>query len=371
MRAARLLGAGARAVWPLPVLAALVVIVAELASLGGGAARQTVMVTGLVNLILVVGLYIFVGNSGVFSFGHVAFVSIGAYTAGLLVIPADTKQVLQPDLPGFIARAHSSPVVATIIGGLVAAAVAAVLAVPLMRLNGIAAGLATFAVLVIVHTVANSWDRVTNGPAGLSGVPVATSTNDGLVWALIVTAAAFAFQSTGVGLRLRASREDDVAARALGVRVQRERRIAWVLSAYVCGVGGALYGQLLGSFNPDAFYLSITFITLAMLVVGGMTSLSGAVIGAVLISVVAEVLHRIEGGVHLGPLHIAARPGLREVGLALIMLLILILRPRGLTGGRELPWLFGKLPGARRLDAAQPARAAETAPAEKVEGVAP
>ncbi len=370
MRAAQLLGTGARAIWPLPLLAALVVVVAELASLGGGASLQTIVVTGLVNLTLVVGLYIFVGNSGVFSFGSVAFVSIGAYTAGLLVIPASTKQVLQPDLPGFIARAHFSPVVATIIGGLVAAAVAAVLAVPLMRLNGIAAGLATFAVLVIVHTVANSWDKITNGPAGLSGVPINANRQNTLVWALIAIAAAFAFQSTAVGLRLRASREDEVAARALGVRVQRERRIAWILSAFFMGAGGALYGQLLGSFNPDAFYLSITFITLAMLVVGGMTSLSGAVIGAVLISVVAEFLHRIEGGVHVGPLHIPARPGLREVGLALIMLLILVLRPRGLIGGRELGWPFGRLPRSRRLDASQPSPGAEAAPAEKVEGVA-
>jgi branched-chain amino acid transport system permease protein len=75
-----------------------------------------------------------------------------------------------------------------------------------------------------------------------------------------------------------------------------------------------------------------------MLVVGGLKSLSGAVIGAVTISFVAEFLHRIEQGANIGPIHIPARPGVREVGLAIIMLAILIWRPRGLTNGHELPW---------------------------------
>src|SRR5205823_3360592 len=196
----------------------------------------------------------------------------GAYTAGLLVIPATDKAILQPALPKFIAHAHYGSVAATVIGGLLAAAVAAVLAVPLMRLNGIAAGLATFAVLVIVRTVANSWPerpaapfvtwvqlfatglatfpvpvivrpvanswtQVTNGAAGLSGLPVTTSKNDALVWALIAIVAGFAFQSTGLGLKLRGSREDFIAARSLGVSVRWERRAAWVVSAFLVGIG--------------------------------------------------------------------------------------------------------------------------------------
>src|SRR5262245_56935580 len=103
------------------------------------------------------------------------------------------------------------------------------------------------------------------------------------------------------------------------------------------GVGGALYAQYLGSFNASFIYLALTFTTLAMLVVGGMKSLSGAVIGSLTISFVAELLHRIEQGADFGLFHVPARPGLREVGLAVIMLLILILRPRGITDGHELP----------------------------------
>ncbi|HEY1366314.1 MAG TPA: branched-chain amino acid ABC transporter permease [Gaiellaceae bacterium] len=329
-----------RTVWPLPVLLVLVVAAAEIAYATGGSVTQGVVVVGLIDVILVVGLYMFVGTSGVFSFGSIAFASIGAYTAALMVIPPDQKAILQPLLPKFIAHAHMGPVAATLLGGAVAAAVAAVLGIPLMRLTGIAAGLATFAVLVIVRTVANSWEAVTNGAAGISGIPpeLATTKNQALVWALIAIVAGFAFQSTGLGLRLRGSREEFIAARSLGVNVRFERRVAWTVHAFVMGVGGALYGMYLGSFNASAFYLALTFTTLAMLVIGGLKSLSGAVVGAVTISFVAEFLHRIEQGADIGPVHIPARPGVREVGLAIIMLAILIWRPRGLTNGHELPW---------------------------------
>ena len=324
--------------WPLPALLALVVVATEIAWASGGSVTKGVVVVALMNLTLVVGLQVFVGNSGVFSFGSIGFAAVGAYTAGLLVIPVDQKAILQPDLPHFIAHTHIGSVGATLMGGVVAAAVGAAFAIPLMRLTGIAAGLATFAMLVIVKTVANSWTEVTNGAAGLSGLPITTSRNAALVWALLAMAVAFAFQSTGLGLRLRASREDDVAARSLGVSVRLERRVAWVVHAFVMGVGGALYGQYLGSFNASFVYLALTFTTLAMLVVGGIKSLSGAVIGSLAISFVAEFLHRIEQGADLGLFHVPARPGLRELGLAVIMLLILVLRPRGLTNGRELPW---------------------------------
>jgi branched-chain amino acid transport system permease protein len=343
----------ARATWPLPALLVLVAAAAEIAWAAGDSVTRGVVVVAMINLTLVIGLYVFVGTSGVFSFGSVGFASIGAYTAALLVIPPDQKSILQPDLPGFIAHSHFSSVEATLMGGVAAAAAGAVLAVPLMRLNGIAAGLATFAVLVIIRTVANSWTEVTNGAAGISGVPVTTGKNAALVWALIAIAVGFVFQSTGLALRLRGSREDDVAARSLGVGIRTERRVAWVIHAFVMGVGGGLYAQYLGSFNSSFFYLALTFTTLAMLVVGGIKSLTGAVVGSLTISFIAEFLHRIEQGVHVGPLHIPARPGLREVGLAVIMLAILILRPRGLTNGRELPWLRlpSRLRGAVRRSA--------------------
>ena len=128
----------------------------------------------LINLILVVGLYIFVGNTGVFSFGHIGFMAIGAYTAGLLRIPESTKQALL-QLPGWLERAHVSALEADVIGGLLAALLAAVVALPLMRLGGLTAGLGTFALLNIINIVAANWNQFTGGSTGMAGVPTSTT----------------------------------------------------------------------------------------------------------------------------------------------------------------------------------------------------
>jgi len=328
-------------VWPLGALMAIACVVTLVAWSLGPDSLDRVVVGMVINLILVVGLYAFVGLTGVFSFGHAAFMAVGAYTGAILAIPPETKEFVLPDLPGFLTDVHLDPFPATIAAGGVAALAALVLAVPLSRLSGLTAGLATFAVLVIANVVAKSWQQVTHGTAGVSGIPTATTVWGALAWALAAMTAAWALQRSAIGLRLRASREQDAAARSIGIGVARERAIAFVVSAYFAGVAGALLAMFIGSFNPDAFFLNITFLMVAMLVIGGMTSLAGAVLGTIVISYAAEVLRRIEGGVDFGVFELSARPGVREVGLALLMLGILILRPAGLTGGRELSWPTG------------------------------
>jgi branched-chain amino acid transport system permease protein len=318
----------------LATLLLLVAGVSLVASLGSAELR-TVLVNMLIMLILVVGLYTFVGNSGVFSFGHIGFMAIGAYTAGLVRIPRPTKAALL-QLPDVLERAHLGPVQATLLGGGVAAAVAAVIALPIMRLGALTAGLATFAVLNIINIVAGNLNQFTGGSTGMAGVPTTTTVTSALLWSLIAVTLAWLFQQTRLCLRVRASREDEPAARALGIRVAQDRAAAFVLSAFICGLAGGLYGQLSGSFGPDAFFLPTTFTVVAMLVVGGRYSLSGAVIGTLFVTAVAEGLRHIEAGVDLGVVHVPARPGLQEVGLAVALLLTLLLRPRGLTGGREI-----------------------------------
>jgi branched-chain amino acid transport system permease protein len=313
-----------------PLLLILVVAVVAMVTSGGSGQMDYVVVTALVNLVIVVGLYVFVGNSGVFSFGHIGFMAIGAYVAGLLSIPQATKEVLLPDLPGVLATTELSSVLAIIVGGLVAAAVAAVLAVPLMRLSGLTAALGTVAVLLITHVVGINWDAVTHGTAGITGIPTVTTRDNALMWAVVAIIGAWVFQQSRAGLRVRAARDDEVAASATGVRIGRDRGTAFVASAFLVGAGGGLFAQQIGTITPDAFYLSITFLTIAMLVVGGITTLSGAVIGTLVISALGEVLRRVETSVD--------RPGLREVVLALAMLVILAVRPQGLTGGREIVW---------------------------------
>ena len=330
--------------WPPASLCLLVALVAVIGSNGSSVVqRQTIEV--LINVVLVVGVFVFVGNSGVLSFGQMSFMSIGAYTTALVTIPEVQKQFLLPHLPDFVSDTTLGAVPAALLAGAVAVVVGAVIAVPISRLGGLAASLAMFAVLVVVHEVAIHWDAVTRGSQTMLGVPATLTIWSALSWAAIVIAVAYAHKQSASGLRLRATREDEFAARAVGISIPRERAISFLLSAFIIGVGGSLYAQFQGAFTPSAFYLHITFLTLAMLVVGGQKSLTGAVAGAVIVSVLSFFFNSLEDGFSTGPVSFGGRDGLSDTLLAGFILLALGLRREGLFR-RELPW--PGLPGRRR-----------------------
>jgi branched-chain amino acid transport system permease protein len=323
-----LAAAGSRGALLGPVL--VVSLATAVVAVAGDALLTRVAIVALINLTIVVGMYIFIGNSGVLSFGHIAFMAIGAYVAGLLTIPVAQKAVLLPSLPHAIMQLSGSSLEGTLAAAAVAGVVALLLAIPLMRLSGLSAGIATFALLQVVFVVASNWNEVTGGAAGLLGIPLDLTLASAWVWSTVVIALAYAFKTSSIGLKLRASRDDESAAAAAGISIVRERIAAFVVSAAVVAIGGSLYAHFFGTISPTSFYVPTTFITLAMLVVGGMTSLSGAVIGVLAVSVLSEALVRVEAATSLY--------ALREVVLALVMLGILIARPSGISGGLEFNW---------------------------------
>lgn len=345
------------------VLAGLVSAAAVLWG-GASASLQITIAQALIFVVATVGFYIFVGNSGVFSFGHVSFMMIGAYVGGILATPSSAKKVTQPDMPGFLASLHVGSFPAALLGGLVAAIAALVVSFALIRLSGLAASLTSFALLQIVYIVSANWQSVTNGESGLAAIPLLDNVSGLWIVAVAVIGLALVFQQSRWGRRLQASREDEVAARALGIDVHHERRVAFVLSAFVMGLAGAFYGQLLGALVPESLYLTATTQILIMLVVGGMTSLSGAVCGSLFVSAVTEVLRRVQLGVSVGGLHVKAPVGVQQVGLAVIMLGALLLFPRGLTASKEITWLARPLAAVgRRLPRRRaPGRAAAAQP---------
>jgi branched-chain amino acid transport system permease protein len=300
----------------------------------------------LVMASVVVALYIFVGNSGVISFGHISFVAVGAYSAGLATAPAATKPSTFPDLFPFIADAQvgnpESLAIAALVGGLYAF----LLGIPLMRLSGLAAGIATFAVLGITRNILRNWTRISPGPKTLSLVPETTGFIQATIGAIVLVAVALAFQRSRIGRRLRASREDPQAARAAGVNIHRERLIAFTLSGALAGFAGGLLVHVFGSITTDQVYLDLTFITLAMLVIGGASSLWGAVLGALLVSGFNSVLTELEKGIDTGPFTIDFPDGSRLVIIGVVMFLVVVFRPRGITGGKEFSLGLDRLRGA-------------------------
>lgn len=326
--------------WPLVALIAIVVVIVTGASFAP-VVLQRRTTQGLINLIAVVGLYVFVGNSGVLSFGNVAFMAIGAYVSALLTMTPAAKSVFLPDLPAAIAHAEWPSLFGALAGGGVAALCALAVGWPLMRLSGISASIATFAVLVVAYIVLGNWTAVTGGQNSLMGLPAYVDLWTALGWAVAVIVIAFAYQETRPALQLRASREDEAAAQAAGVDIVLHRLVAFVISAFLSGIAGVLLAHFLGIVRVENFYLDLTFLIVAMLIIGGRGSLTGAVAGTIVVAVITELLRQAEIGITIGKTTIGAPPGLGDVILALIMLLIILFRPNGLAGGRELTWPFG------------------------------
>jgi branched-chain amino acid transport system permease protein len=289
-----------------------------------------------ISLVLVLGLQVFMGNSGILSFAHIGFMGVGAYTSAVLTIPAQMKGMALPDLYPILQGVEFSPYLAMLAGGLVAAFVAAVLSYPLMRLSDAAAVITSFALLVVLYTVMTNWSEITNGPRTLFGLPKATDLRLSALVAILAVAAALAFKESRTGRLLRASRDDERAAASIGVHIPALRWRAFILAALLAGVGGALWGHFITSFSPKAFYLKETFLILSMLVIGGPNTVTGAVVGTFIVAIAYESLRGFEG--LLNEAKIMSNPvvGLTEIVLALAMIAVLALRPGGLFPTHEI-----------------------------------
>jgi branched-chain amino acid transport system permease protein len=334
---------GSRAAEQLLAPAALVIVAALL---GATVSRSSEIyfINALVSVSIVVALYTFVGNSGVVSFGHISFFAVGVWAAGVLSVPSQEKPATMPYLFGFLSSTTVGNVPSLAIAAAVAGAFALLVGFPLMRLSGLAAGIATFAVLGITNNILRYYEKIGPGLNTFSSVPETTDLVQAAIGALLVIVAAFAYQRSRYGRQLRATREDPAAARAVGVSIYRQRLGAFALSGLLAGFAGGLYVHFL-PINVDAVYLDLTFITLAMLVIGGSTSLWGAVVGALSVSALSSVLANAENGLAVFGRTIEVPTGTRLVVVSALMALVLILWPNGLTGGREFS--FQRL--ARRL----------------------
>jgi len=326
--------------WPLLALIIIVLAVGVGSDLVDDVELDQTLIEMLIRLVVVIGMYIFIGNSGIISFGHIGFMAIGAYAGAWQTCCPSLKPITMPGLPNFVLHTTVPFIPATIMGGLLAAGVALVIGFFIMRLSGIGASIGTFAFLAIVNVVYSNWTKVTGGTSSIVGIPVNVDVWTAVFWVVISLIVGYLYQVSRFGVSLRASRDDEVASRAVGVDVFRQRLFSFVISAFVVGIGGGLYGHFLGVLTTDVFYLSLTFITLAMLVIGGIGSLAGAVIGVMAISALIEVLRQLEEGVTIGGVSVGLPAGMQEVLLGVAMLLILVYRARGLTNSREIVWPF-------------------------------
>jgi branched-chain amino acid transport system permease protein len=336
-----------RAVAGAAVLIAAVGMVTAIVLVAGSATDQRILMAFLINATAAVALHIYVGNSGIISFGHTGFMALGAYASALFTADPAIKQSAIPDAPQIVLQSQVGPVPALLIGIIVAMAVAAIVGRVFVRLAGSAAAVATLGFMVVVFTVLSNAEALTRGSKAFSGIPAYTTfpVALGVLCSLILIARLCRDSDTGLGLR--ASADDAIAAQASGVDITASRYRLWVISAAGSAAAGVLYAHYIGAILPHAFHYNLTLLLVTMVIVGG-HSVAGALAGTAVISVVAEVLRRMESGFSIGPLKLSEAPGLTTAVLAMLIVLTLTLRPGGLLGRWELDEIYDRWM-ARRL----------------------
>jgi len=304
----------------------------------GMAYYNRVIVTIGINVILAVSLNIINGHAGQFSMGHAGFMAVGAYTSAYL-----TYFHFQP----FLATLTEGPTRFALqqvlfLGALLAGGAAAGLAgwfvgLPSLRLRGDYLAIVTLGFGEIIRVMILNIDKI-GGARGLAGVPAFA--NFFWVWffACIVVIVSWRLIHSQVGRAFLAVREDEIAAEAMGVNTTHYKVQAFVIGSFFAGIAGGLLGHYLVYLNPGMFQFTKSFEAIVMVVLGGMGSISGAVLAAVILSVALEALRFVKEAFGL-----SADP--RMVIYAIVLILLMRLRPQGLLGNRELGDFFRRRKG--------------------------
>jgi branched-chain amino acid transport system permease protein len=311
----------------LPLLAALgALFVWLLESLLDPYALSVAMFVGI-NIILAVSLNITNGFTGLFSLGHPGFMAVGGYVTALLTMLPARKGLMLPDLPSWLAGLHWGFLPALLAGGLCAVLVAVVVGFPVLRLRGHYLAVATLGFIIIVQTLLINLVGLTRGARGLNGLSPLTGPWWVYGWVVVTIYTCWTIKHASLGRAMLAIRENEMAAHCLGVNVTRVRLLAFVLGAFFAGVAGGLWAHLVTLVTPTSFSIVMSFMLVAMVVIGGSGSITGAVIAAAALPLASEAVRPIEEGLGLY--------GLSQVLVALGVLLILIYRPQGLFGTSE------------------------------------
>lgn len=270
-----------------------------------------------INIILAVSLNLINGFTGQLSLGHAGFMAVGAYSAVILTTKLD-----YPFLAGLVGAA------------LAAGAAGFVIGVPTLRLKGDYLAIATLALGEIIRVTLQNIDYV-NGPAGISGIPKLT-TWAWLFGAMVLTILVVVnLVNSSYGRAIISIREDEIAAELMGINTTKYKVLAFVVGAAFAGVAGALYGHYFYIIKPETFNFMKSFDILVMVVLGGLGSTTGAVIAAIFITILTAVLQPF--------------PEVRMILYALILIIVMIYRPQGLMGNKELGRKsLGKIWGGRR-----------------------
>ena len=310
-----------------------------------------------INAILALSLNLIYGITGMFSLGHAGFMAIGAYVSALLVLsPAQkTSMWILEDIYPWLLNVNAPFIVSIIIAGLVAAFFGLLVALPVLRLGGDYLGIATLGFAEIIRILITNTAPLTNGSLGLKGIPAYTTLF--MSWGClgIVLLCTVCMLRSNFGGVLRAVRDDEVAAKMMGINTFKVKVIAFTLGCFGGGLGGALMGNLITTIDPKMFMITQTYNILMIIVVGGLGSVTGSIIGSFLVTTMLEWLRFVENPITIFNINIPGIPGMRMVIFSLLLIIVIIFRREGIMGMREFSWdiFFRKVPKPGKKDSPQ------------------
>lgn len=277
-----------------------------------------------INVASATGLNILTGYTGLVSLGQAAFMGLGAYTVAVLELRAGTPALLNVAAGGFVAMA----------GGVI-------VGIPSLRVKGLYLAIATIAASFIAHFLFANWASVTGGTAGLSVPParvfgIALDTSFRTYWlivpitVLMIVAAANLFR-TRIGRAFIAIRDRDISAEVLGIPLLRYKLLSFGLSSFYAGVAGGLWAYFFRVVTPESFPLIMSIFFLAAIIVGGMGTILGAILGAVFMTMVPELLKLIVGWLPLGGNAAIVLSPVRTIVFGALIVGFLVFEPHGLA----------------------------------------
>ena len=322
------------------MLAAILIVFGVIAASFGTRYQVRLVYSAYVNLLIVLALQVFMGNARVTNLSHSAFMGIGAYAAAICVTPVKIKEISLPEAPWGINAFQLDPVTSGLIALVVTGIIALLVGIVIVRLSGIGATIVSLAVLVIVHSIFLHRTDIFKGNQAFFGIPQVFSLTSVVIISVLVVFAVRLFRESRWGIQLRASADDEVGAAAMGVNTYRLRLIAWTLSCVLAALAGICYAYFLGTISARPFYFNHVFLTLAMLILGGMRTVTGAVLGTFLISFGLEGVRFLETGPLLLGIDLPEALGLSGIALGTVIVLTMALRPGGIMGNLEIEDLF-------------------------------
>lgn len=328
-------------------LAALLVVIALLAFLQANSSSYSYQISILersaIYAVVAVSMNLLTGFTGLFSLGQAGFMAIGAYTVAILTIPVESRASVYyvSGISPAIANLHCPFWLALIIAGLISAAAAALIGIPVLRLKSDYLAIATLGFSEIIRAViaAPQLDQITNGSYGLKSIPGFPNLFMAFGLCALCILLMVLLINSSYGRVFKALREDEIAAQAMGLNLFRYKELAFVISSFFTGVGGGLLTMFMRSIDSKTFSISLTYDILLIVVLGGIGSVTGSVLGSFLVTAGREWLRFFDNPLTIAGIQIPLfRTGFRMVIFSILLMVVVLFYSRGLMGSNEFSW---------------------------------